>query len=64
MEERHEKAMTTNIFLEEGKDIWALCESSLGAMAISKRRKILSLNTNSVFAKEKPLRKWEAILDA
>ncbi len=29
----------THIFLEEKKEIWALCTSSLGAMAISARMK-------------------------
>jgi len=29
----------TQIFKEESKEIWALCTSSLGAMAISKRMK-------------------------
>tara|TARA_E500000331_G_scaffold198957_1_gene191111 strand:+ start:81 stop:263 length:183 start_codon:yes stop_codon:yes gene_type:complete len=29
----------THIFLEEEKEIWALCTSSLGSMAISARMK-------------------------
>ena len=33
------KQYATHIFLEDKKEIWALCESSLGAMAISARMK-------------------------
>ena len=33
------KKYPTHIFLEEKKEIWALCTSSLGAMAISARMK-------------------------
>ena len=33
------KKYPTHIFLEDKKEIWALCTSSLGAMAISARMK-------------------------
>ena len=33
------KQHPTHIFLEDKKEIWALCTSSLGAMAISARMK-------------------------
>jgi len=33
------KKYPTHIFLEDKKEIWALCTSSFGAMAISKRMK-------------------------
>ncbi len=33
------KQYPTHIFLEEKKEIWALCESSIAAMAISARMK-------------------------
>ena len=33
------KKYPTHIFLEEEKEIWCLCESSLAAMAISARMK-------------------------
>ena len=33
------KKYLTHIFLEEKKEIWVLCTSSLSAMAISKRMK-------------------------
>ena len=33
------KKYPTHIFLEDKKEIWALCESSLAAMAISARFK-------------------------
>ena len=33
------KQYSTHIFIEDKKEIWALCTSSLGAMAISSRMK-------------------------
>ena len=33
------KQYPTHIFIEDKKEIWALCTSSLGAMAISSRMK-------------------------